>query len=304
MQQTIRPVSKLKVFLLWSLLIGNLVFWLLFWTWGHRNHAPAAADEPGSDIGRAIFLFIVGCFFLVAGVGSYLLVIATNCLTFNFQKPFFNSYKGKLYLAKIIVPVLVSLGLAFILGAFLEPILTGFGLHGQITFLLPLFAGLIPLQIAQMWINIWAPVTRRLIAKRLAARGILPAQLQTALLTGISDPLRSSFKKLTLVEDDIGALWITSDRLMYWGDTDQFSILPGQIVELERRADSGSTSMLSGTAHVILHIQLPEGVRQIRLHTEGHWTQGRNRKAMDNLASLISQWHASARPPVMATHGI
>src|SRR5436190_2867344 len=281
MQQTTKPVSKLKVLLLWLVLLGNLIFWLGFWAWRHRND-PSAPRDPaaGSDVFRVVFMIIVGGVFLGAGIASYCIVIATNCFTFNFQKPFFAGYKGKLYLAKIVVPTLTAIGVGLILSVFLDPVLRSFGLKGEITILLPLFLAIVPLQVAQMWINIWTLLIKRMIAKRLAARGILSAQLQSADLAGISDPTRSSFKKMTLIEDDIGALWIAGERIIYWGDTDQFAITPDQIMELERRADAGSTSMLAGTAHVILHVRQPEGtVRQIRLHTEGHWTLGRNRKA-------------------------
>jgi hypothetical protein len=138
-------------------------------------------------------------------------------------------------------------------------------------------------------------LTRRLITRRLVARGLHPAQLQGAWLIGISDPQRSSFKKWTLVEDDIGALWIGGEQLIYWGDAKEFAIAPEQIVQLERRADAGSTSMLSGTAHVILHVQFPEGLRQIRLHTEGYWTLGQGRQAMDALGEALSYWLTQAR---------
>jgi hypothetical protein len=181
--------------------------------------------------------------------------------------------------------------------AVLAPVLRSFGVTGQLAFLLPFFLALIPLQIAQMWISIWVPVIKKLIAKRLVARGIQPGQLQSGILMGISDPSKSSFKKMTLIEDDIGALWITPDQLIYWGDIDQFSIPRDQIIELERRADAGSTAMLAGTAQIILHVRQPDGtVRQIRLHPAGHWTLGRNRKATDVLAETIATWHGAARP--------
>jgi hypothetical protein len=307
MQQTTKPVSKLKVALLWAILIGNLIFWIGFWTWRHRNDPTPPPDaEAGSEIFRSIGMFIVGAFFLAAGIVSYCIIIATTCFTFNFAKPVFAAYKGKQYLAKIIVPTLIALGVGFILSVFLDPLLRSLGLKGQLTFLLPLFIALIPLQIAQMWISIWVPVIKKLIAKRLGARGILPAQLQSAILMGISDPTKSSFKKMTLIEDDIGALWIAGNQIIYWGDTDQFAITREQLLQLERRADAGSTAMLAGTAHVILHVQQPDGsVRQIRLHAEGHWTLGRNRKATDELAAAITAWHGTAQaavpPPIPAS---
>jgi len=297
MQQLSKPVSKLKVVLLWLLLVGNLIFWTGFIVWRHRNDTASPAGDPGDDLLRAVVMLGLGTFFLAAGVGSHLAVLFTNCFTFNFNRPVFSEFKGKLYLAKIIVPTLASIGAGLILSVFLSPLLRALGMQGELTFLLPVFAVLIPMQIAQMWVLIWAPLTRRMITKRLLVQGITAAQLQTATLLGISNPLRSSFKKLTLVEDDVGALWIAPDRLVYYGDTEQFAVTPEQLVQLERRADAGSTTMLSGIAHVILHVQLPAGnERQIRLHTAGHWTLGRHRKAMDELAAAIAQWHARAAP--------
>lgn len=304
MIQPNKPVSKFKVILLWAVLIGNVVFWTAFWTLRNRPEAPPSDPEQESGIARFVFMIVVGGFFLVSGLAAYFLFILTNGLTFDFTRPFFGAYKAKLYLAKIVVPTLVLIGLALMLGAFLGPVLQGFGLHGQISFFLPLILTIVPIQIAQMWVNIWSPMAKKLIGKRLAARGIPPVRMATALLVGISNPLKSSFKKMTLVEEDVGALWIGGPELVYCGDTDQFSISRAQIVQIERRADAGSTSMLSGTAHVILHVQLPDGtVRQIRFHVEGHWTQGLSRRAMDDLAAAITRWHesaVSAPPPIAA----
>lgn len=307
MRQTTKPVSKSKVLLLWLLLICNLVFWVGLVTWYHLNDAsPAPSQEPSEKIFRLIFMLTIAGFCLVAGTVAYTVVIFSNCFTLNFRQPVFSAFKGKLYLAKIVVPIPLVVGLSLILALFLEPLTRRLGLSGQVAFLVPLFAAIIFTQVAQVWIDIWMPVTKRLIAKRLVAQGILPAQLQDAVLVGISDPLRSSFKKLTLVEDDIGALWIGGAQLIYRGDTDQFAIAPQDILQLERRGDAGSTSMLSGTSHVILHVRLPEGsTRQILFHTEGKWTLGRERRAMDDLHAAITDWHVTAQPavppPVAAT---
>src|SRR5215831_13210230 len=104
MQQTRKPVSKVKVILLWLGLLGNLFFWLGFWAWRHRNDSSPPPDPAaGSDVFRVVFMVIGGGVFLAAGIASYCIVIATNCFTFNFTKPFFSGYKGKLYLAKIVV---------------------------------------------------------------------------------------------------------------------------------------------------------------------------------------------------------
>jgi len=150
-------------------------------------------------------------------------------------------------------------------------------------------------QIAQLWILIWSPLDKRIITKRLLAQGITPAQLQNGMLVGLSDATRSSFKKFAAIEDDIGALWVSPDQLVYWGDNERFSITRDQVVELERKADAGSTTMLTGATHPILHVRLPDGSeRQIRLHAEGQLTRGNQRRALDRLAQEIEKWCATA----------
>jgi hypothetical protein len=147
-------------------------------------------------------------------------------------------------------------------------------------------------------------VEQRVIWKRLLAQGVEPAQMPSAVLVGISDPTHSSLKKFGAVEDDIGALWFEPGELRYRGDSEQFVIAREQLVQIERRADAGSATVLSGVTHVILHVKQPDGTqRQIRLHTEGVWTMGLKRKTMDQLAQAIVQWHdkaVAAPPPVTA----
>jgi hypothetical protein len=93
----------------------------------------------------------------------------------------------------------------------------------------------------------------------------------------------------------MGALWVVPDFLMYRGDSEQFDLTRGQVVQIERKADNRSTSVLGGIAHVILHARLPDNsIRQIRLHTEGHWTMGGKRKAMDALAEAIARWQTGS----------
>ena len=103
-------------------------------------------------------------------------------------------------------------------------------------------------------------------------------------------------KRFAAIEEDMGALWVVPDLLMYRGDSEQFDLTREQLVQMERKADTRSTSVLGGIAHVILHARLPDNsIRQIRLHTEGHWTMGGKRKAMDALAEAIARWQAGSR---------
>jgi len=297
MQQTKKPVSKLLVGLMWLILAGNAVFWCGFWVWHHRSDAPGPADEPRLALFRAIGTLIIGSLFLGAGLLGYIVVLFSNCLTFNFKEPVWKGFKPKLFLANIVVPLLVGLGIGFIISAFATPILLGLGIAPGVAGLLPVLGVVALLQISQMWIQVWAPLERRLIRKRLKAQGLSDAQLQSAVLVGLSDPRRSSFKKFGGIEEDVGALWIAPEQLVYYGDIERFSITRDQLVQMERRSDVGSATILSGLAHIILHVRLAEGSeRQIRLHIEGVATLGKKRKVMDELADAISRWHANAAP--------
>ena len=154
-------------------------------------------------------------------------------------------------------------------------------------------AVLILFQVMQLWVLIWSPVERRTIVKRLAALGITPAHLQGATLVGLSNPASGLAKRFAAIEEDMGALWITPQQLMFRGDVEQFDLNREQVVEIERRGDNRSTTALAGIAHVILHVRLPDGgIRVIRLHVEGLWTMGQKKKVMNKLAEAIAQWHA------------
>jgi hypothetical protein len=276
--------------LMWLVFVGLTVGWIAFLLSRHPD--TPASTEPAPDLIRAIITLIIGGIFFVSGVGGYFILLATDCFTFNFQRPVWGGVKGKLYVANIVVLTGIALGLGFGLTPFLSPVLAAFGLSGQMAFLVPVMAMVVVLQIARVFVLIWAPLEKRLIAKRLEARGITPAQLQTALLVGISNPLRSSFKKLTMVEEDIGALWVGPEHLVYWGDNEQLAITRDQLTQIERKADAGGTTLLGGLTHVILHVRLPDGSeRLLRLHTEGCWTMGAKGRAMDELEQRIVQWH-------------
>lgn len=303
MQQTIKSASKLRIVLAWLFVVGNIVFWFAFWVWWSRGRTHTPESSP--DLGRSLFLLALGGLFFLAGVVGYSIVLASDCFTYNFQRPVWNRLKAKIYLANIVVPLLGFLGIGLIVAAIVSPGLAAIGISGLMATFVPVLGVIVFLQIVQVWVLIWAPLEQRVIRKRLLAQGVPAAQLQNAVLVGISDPTRSSLKKFAAVEDDIGALWLESGALKYQGDRDQFSITREQLMEIERRADTGSATLLSGVTHIILHARQPDGTpRQIRLHTEGVWTMGLKRKTMDDLAQGIVGWHASvaaAPPPITAS---
>jgi hypothetical protein len=283
---------------MWLLMVVAIVFFVViaFW-WSHRPApAGAPAEEPAGMLVHSVFFLFVGGFFLVAGVLTYLAVIFTGCLTFRYAQPVWDAVKGKKFIANIVVPVLLALGAGFILAAFLAPVLRVLGLDAGMATMLPVMLMVVVIQVAQLWVLIWSPLEKRIILKRLAAQGITPAQLQSAALVGLSNPASGMAKRFAAIEEDVGALWIVPDFLMYRGDREQFDLTREQLAQTERKADNRSTSVLGGIAHVILHVRLPDGsVRQIRLHTEGQWTMGGKRQAMDALAEAIAGWQSGSR---------
>jgi hypothetical protein len=295
MQQIKTPVSKVKMILMWLFFVGFSVACIAFVLWRHRNGPGPAEPEPG--YAHAFVLLFVGGFLFVAGAVSYLILLTTNCFLFNFSKPVWDEVKGRMFLANIVVLTGFALGLGFITSPIAGPLLVAAGISQQTAFVLPVLAMVMILQIARIFILLWAPLERQLISKRLQARGITPAQLQSAFLVGISNPERSSFKKFSQVEEDIGAIWVGPEQLVYYGDTEDFAVTRGQLLQTERKADTGGTTLLGGITHLILHVQQSDGSeRQIRFHTEGHWTMGAKGKAMDELEQAILNWHSSNLP--------
>jgi hypothetical protein len=286
---------KAKVVLAWIAVVVSLTAMFGFWTWWAGQNRPShpTDSEPG-----LVYSFVMVCFgflFLVAGVAAYLVAMYTNLLTFNFSAPVWTEFKVKLYFANIFIPLAGALGFGFVLSAFLGPMLVKAGLGGSFANIVPVMAMVFILQIAQLWMLIWGPLEKRFILKRLSALGITPQQLSTAFLVGLSNPQRSSFKKFGVVEEDVGALWVGPEQLIYYGDSEQFGLTRSHVVEIERKSDSGSTSMLGGIAHVVLHVVQTDGsVRQIRLHNEGLLTMGQKRVAMEQLAEAVLQWHGGS----------
>jgi len=292
MQSANKAPSKLRIILMWLLMLGVILFWVVFWLW--RNHGRAPADNSAPGLVTSVLSLFVGGFFLMAGVAVYLAAVFSGCFSFSYRRPVWQGAKVRLFLVNIVVTVLLGLGLGFALAAFVGPLLVMTGLDPGLASMLPVMLMIGGIQMVQLWVLVWSPMERRLIVKRLSALGIQPAQLQNAFLVGLSDPASGLTRRFASIEEDMGALWVGPEQLIYWGDGEQFSIQREQIVEIERKGDNRSTTMLAGIAHVILHVRLPDGsIRQIRLHVEGLATMGQKRRTMDALAEAINQWHSA-----------
>lgn len=297
-----QPVSKLKVAAMWLVIvtlmiaIGIFVFTRVYsFSYSAVSGSAPVDDRPENWLLHGIFYFVAGGFFLVMGLVGYFVVVSTACFTSDYQRPVWNDIKTRLYLMNIFVPVAVGLGIGFVLSAFVSPVLAGFGMSTTMANMAPLIAILVGLQLLQLWVLVWAPVEKRLITKRLATMGITPAHLAGATLIGTSNPASGFTKRMGAIEEDMGALWVTPDKLMFRCDVEQFDLGREQIAGIERKADAKSTTMLAGMAHVIIHVRQPDhSIRQIRLHMEGLWTMGQKKRAMDALAESISHWYEPA----------
>jgi hypothetical protein len=288
-----KSAPKTRVVLTWIAVVAFTFSMCAFWMWWFGRRPPTSAVESESGIVYSIVMVFFGVLFLGASVAGYLLAVFTSCLTFNFDTPVWRQQKTKIYFANIFIPLGFSLGLGFLLSAFLSPLLRAGGISREFANLGPALGMIFVIQLVQLWILIWGPLEKRIIVKRLLALGVTPPQLQGAFMVGLSNPAKSSLKKIGLIEEDIGALWVGPEQLVYWGDCEQFGVLPEQIVQIERKADSGSTSMLGGITHVILHVKQTDGsIRQIRFHNEGLLTMGQKRIAMEQLATAIGRWHS------------
>lgn len=289
--------GRSKVVALWTwtlicVLSGPLVLFLL----NRGDNAQPNPVPPDAPLWfQSLLLAGFGVFIVVVGIVTYVVCLQTNCFTFDFRQPIWKSAKLKLYVANLAVQLILVLGLSLVAISLFRPLLASAGIHGELAWLIPLGGAIATLTFLGIWVNIWTPVTKRLITRRLAAKGIRPDQMQLGMSIGISDPTRSDFKKLIL-EDDIGMLWIDPQRAVYFGDQEHFSFTPSEVVGAERKIQTGSVMTLAGATYLILQVRLPTGgERPIRLHVENAWTLGQKRVAMDALSAQIEAWLQAAR---------
>jgi len=287
-----KPLSPLKwvlgvagfvVVIVGSIMIGNA----LRPGGGRTIVAPAA-----SPIVSIIFLFLGGVT-LIAGVVAYVIVLTTHCFTFNFERPFFPAHRRKMWFANLFVGFLLQAGFGMMLFPTAARVLAVV-LPTSILFPVSFFLPFIIAQLILIWFIIWTPLDRAMIRRRMEAQGILPEQLDAGMLMGISDPARTSFKKMTRLEDDIGVLWISQDALVYMGDQQSLRLTRGMVEEVERKADAGSTSAYFGAVHVIVRYREESGLeRRVRFHPEGSWTMTAAARAQDVLAERLESWRIS-----------
>lgn len=259
---------------------------------GRGTQGPNAAP-----VGVVAFLFVaVGLLLVVLGGAAYGLILLTRCFTLSLDKPFLPAYKPKLWFANLLVGLLVQGGFAFIIAPGMFNILS-LVLPPSVAMPVAYFAPFMTGQLLFIWFTPWAPLEKMLIAKRLNRLGIPAAALTSGIYVGISNPERSSFKKLSLIEDDMGMMWIEGDRLVYRGDSTAWDIRYDQLMGVERVVDAGSTSAYFGAVHVILRFcDLSGVIQRLRIHSEGDWTMTGRARRLKYIADRLEAWHQSPMP--------
>lgn len=288
------PGKRLGGFLL--IIIGTIAGFVI--GWGIINlimKSPADNFRIPAEFYRiypkSLISPVLGPVVLVSGIVIYFIILFTNSFTFDFSKPFWKTYKIKFFIINIIVLFLIITGIGFTLSIAATPMLIRQGLSWPISFVIPNMVVLILVLLLASFISIWAPLKRSIIKKRLLALGVSEEDISKGILVGISDPARSSFKKFSFIEDDVGMLWVEKDNIMYKGDTDSFRFSRGHLLAIERIADSGSLAALGGAVHVIIRFKQEDGKeRRLRLHTEGNWTLKQVARALDRLAARLTDY--------------
>jgi hypothetical protein len=299
-RKVLAAVAMLAI-IIGSVLVGLLASGALS---GGDAALPRAPVDGARPLAGAITFSVVLAFLsvvaLLAGAVLYAVSVATCLFFFDFSRPVWSRFKGRMFIANILVPLPIMIGASGLVAAIGLPFLGAAGVASETALLLLLLAPFILLQFVSIWLSIWTPAVKRLAHSRLRAIGVEPARIGKGILLGISDPAKKSSRKLGWIEDDIGLLWITPNELIYEGDTDAFRVHRDQCLSIERVADAGSVSAYFGNVHIILSFA-GEGStpRRVRLHPESSMTATGTARASDSLAKKLEAWK-NASPDVTA----
>src|SRR5207248_278542 len=126
----------------------------------------SAGAEPSPELISPTFLFVAGMVVLFMGAAVYTILLATNCLTFYFSRPFFASFKRRLWVANLLTGLLLQMGFAFMVAGQLGPLLSRF-LPPGVAMPAAFFGPFIAAQLFLVWFGIWAPLEKAVILRRL-----------------------------------------------------------------------------------------------------------------------------------------
>ncbi len=296
-----KPHSESKMVVGLSLLGAVILIFVVlavveYWATGISQLSSSSAH--GRLWGVTLFA-IMGGLALVVGASLYAAVLATHGFTFDFSRPVWRTgFAARMWLVNIFVPFMLLLAAASFVVVASAPVLMMAGLSTRMALIVPFFGILIPGQLFLAWCNIWMPVSKSLIRKRMLALGITQEQLATGVYVGLSDPMAaSSLKKFSVAEGDVGMLWLTPDAFVYQGDGQNLRIGRSQFVAVKRKADKGGMAVYVGSTHVVVRWRdAADTQRRIRLQVKDRWTLTGTARALDDLAQRLNRWQAETPP--------
>jgi hypothetical protein len=262
-----------------------------------RDGGPPSAPVVIPNLLGSLALVVLGLTLMTLGGALYGVVLATRCFTFRFDQPFMTTFPWKLWVLNLAVGLLLQSGFSIVCAPGLVQALAG-ALPPVVLLPVAFFGPFLLAQFVLIWLQLFAPLEKSLISRRLVALGCAPESHLGGIFIGTSDASRSSFKRFPIVEQDMGMLWISPQRLVYRGDRQWFDLTPQQVTAIERRADAGSSSSYFGAVHVILHVASTNGAppQRLRLHPEGQWTMTSKTRALNDLAERLSAWKIAPAP--------
>lgn len=269
------------------LMLGLLLSLALILSFGRSAEKPVSQSLAVEVIGGVV----LGGLALVVAAALYGVATLTHCLTFDYSKPVWRSFRRRFVLAHLLLQVLLTFAAAFLFSAMVTVVAAMLGANLDSWFVGLLLAAVVVLILSHT-VNVWVPLDRSLLVKILTARGVAPAEIAGATYVGLSDPSRSSWRK-GVIEDDIGGLWLGTGALIYRGDGESFYVPRGDIVAVERDVDPANVAAVTGAAHPVLVWRVGDKVRRSRLHAEGHWLVFRTANRLDTLAERIERWRTS-----------
>ncbi len=259
--------------------------------------------EDHVDLGAAAVISILlvagGTLALIGGTGGYAIVVATRALTFRFDVPVWKGANSRLSLANFVIPLIWQGGLVCLVMALTMPILLAFGVTVGWGVFISLLIGLVPGQFILSWVDPWAPIQRKIIQNRMAARVLTAPEGSASYFAGLSDADGPPWwNKGRYIEQDVGVLTLEPQQLRYTADQpDRDLLIPAnRIQSIVRAPDVKDTVSFVGGRHIILHWEDENGAPQaVRLHAcGGSWTELSVARALDRLADAITTWHAQA----------
>jgi len=257
---------------------------------------PEVAPKEQDHVLPALVGLVLGGLFMGAAGVAYLVTVLTDCFTFAWGKPVFSGFRLRLFFINMFVVACLAVGIALATLLFL-PLSSALGLPKTV----PVAACIVALVVVMVLVNPWAPVVRKLVRKRLRALGVPDEALARGIPVGISDPSAKDLFRVGGIESDVGMLWLLKDRIRYCGDRERFEVKRPDLVEIERKTDALSPTILAGALPVILRFRQGETERRVRLEPEGPWTVWGMARAWNRLANRIERWWV-ATPPLAAAH--